>query len=292
MHSTHDCGARAGRGGIWIVLAIVTASCAGSGEGLDASGRPLDEGGGNGSVFDEIQQTVFTPICTECHAGGAAPLGLRLDAGNSYAQLVGVPSAQLPSLLRVDPGNPAASYLVRKLEGTASVGGRMPLGGPPLPPDRIDLIRQWIASGAPASVASPARPTFAVTSAVPADGEEVAGAPARLTLVFDSEVDASLAQAGTFELAVRQPEVPGTGGREGWTAVAASQVRVSLVNPTVVVIETAAPLGAGEYLLRIRGDGVPALADVYGRVLDGDGDGTPGGDFRLRFDVLTEVVDR
>lgn len=292
MHSTHDCGTRAGRYGIWIVLAIMTTSCAGSGEGLDESGRPPDEGEGGGSVFDEIQQTVFTPLCTECHAGGAAPLGLRLDAGNSHAQLVGVPSAQQPSLLRVDPGNPAASYLVRKLEGTASVGGRMPLGGPPLPPDRIDLIRQWIASGAPASVASRDRPTFGLVSTVPADGEEVNGARARLTLVFDSEVDASLAAAETIELAVRQPEVPGTAGRQGWSGVDLAQVDVSLLNPTVVVIETAAPLPAGQYLLRIRGDGVPALADVYGRVLDGDGDGRPGGDFQLQFDVLTEEVER
>jgi len=53
-------------------------------------------GGGSGGPltadFASIQEHVFTPICTACPAGGGAPQGLRLDATNSYALLVGVPS--------------------------------------------------------------------------------------------------------------------------------------------------------------------------------------------------------
>ena len=82
-----------------------------------------------------------------------APQGLRLDAANSYALLVNVASAEVPGLLRVNPGNPNASYLVQKIEGTAAVGVRMPANGPPyLPQDRIDLVRRWIAAGAPSRV--------------------------------------------------------------------------------------------------------------------------------------------
>src|SRR5512143_1652333 len=84
-------------------------ACAGSGEGLDASGRPLDSGDPGTQPltadFDSIQAHVFTPICTTCHAGGAAPQGLRLDAGSSFDLLVGVPSTEQPSTLRVKPGD-------------------------------------------------------------------------------------------------------------------------------------------------------------------------------------------
>ena len=128
---------------------------AGNGEGLDENGQPIPIDPPAASDFQEIQDTVFTPICTQCHIGANAPQGLRLDAANSYAMLVNVSSSEVPNLLRVNPGNPDQSYLVQKIQGNAAVGGRMPLGQAALPQDRIDLIRQWIAAGAPpASVAS------------------------------------------------------------------------------------------------------------------------------------------
>ena len=93
-------------------------------------------------------QPIFSQRCDHCHSGGGAPQGLRLDAANSYDDLVDVPSQEVPSLKRVDPGDPDNSYLVQKIEGTAAVGGRMPLGGSRLPQEEIDLIRQWIGQGA------------------------------------------------------------------------------------------------------------------------------------------------
>ena len=48
----------------------------------------------------------------------------------------------------VAAGNPDGSYLIQKLEGRASVGARMPLGGPYLDAATIGVIRQWISSGA------------------------------------------------------------------------------------------------------------------------------------------------
>ena len=69
--------------------------CAGNGEGLDQNGRPEgEEPPPLVAEFQSIQDNVFTPICTTCHAGGAAPLGLRLDEGNSYAMLVNEPSVE------------------------------------------------------------------------------------------------------------------------------------------------------------------------------------------------------
>jgi hypothetical protein len=74
---------------------------------------------------------------------------LNLTAGNSFANLVNVGSLQSPGTARVVPGDPAASYLIRKLEGTNIAGSRMPLGGPFLDADTLARIKSWIASGAP-----------------------------------------------------------------------------------------------------------------------------------------------
>ena len=131
------------------------AACAGNGEGLDANGRPISSA--PQPLLPElqsIQDQVFTPICTTCHAGAAAPLGFRLDANSSYAMLVGQPSVEVPSLMRVAPGQPDSSYIIQKLEGHAAVGGQMPLGGPYLPQSTIDVIRQWILDGAQPSAAA------------------------------------------------------------------------------------------------------------------------------------------
>ena len=133
---------------------LVLAACGGgSGEGLDSNGRPATGGAGNGALtatFSSIQANVFTPRCTGCHAGAGAPMGLRLDEGNSYALLVGVASAEQGSLQRVAAGRPDDSYLIQKLEGRAAVGVRMPFGGPYLDDATIAVIRQWIAAGAAA----------------------------------------------------------------------------------------------------------------------------------------------
>ena len=80
---------------------------------------------------------------------GALPTGMDLtSAANSFASLVNVPSVEVPSLNRVTPGDPDNSYLVQKLEGTAAVGSRMPIGGAALDQATIDMVRQWITEGA------------------------------------------------------------------------------------------------------------------------------------------------
>ncbi len=107
------------------------------------------------TTLSQIQAAVFTPVCTGCHngsqpPGGALPGSQNLTNGNSFANIVNVPSLEQPTLLRVKPGDPANSYLIRKLEGTAGITGqRMPLGGPFLDQASIDKIKSWIASGAP-----------------------------------------------------------------------------------------------------------------------------------------------
>jgi hypothetical protein len=260
-------------------LTLVLAACtAGSGEGLDQNGQPVQPAPPVASDFQEIQDTIFTPICTQCHIGSGAPQGLRLDAANSYALLVNTASSEVPALLRVNPGNPNQSYLLQKIEGTAAVGGRMPLGQAPLPQDRIDLVRSWIAAGAPAAAVGVAPANLVVSSVIPAANEVAAPGAGKLTVIFAGPVDASLAASGTFEL------------RDGFDApVPLSHVSVPDGRPNVVELTVAGGLPAGSYQLAVRGEGPVALADTNGRVLDGDADGIAGGDFLMSFDVSAGV---
>ena len=146
-------------GGLICVLLLLLSACAGNGEGLDEpeeepsvpppsvpppSVPPPQEA----PTFTDIQTMIFIPICV-CHVGAAAPQGLVLDTADTIDMLVNIPSAEVSDLFRVEPGNPDDSYLVRKLEGGPDISGsQMPLGGPPLDPDMIDMVREWILAGA------------------------------------------------------------------------------------------------------------------------------------------------
>ncbi len=100
----------------------------------------------------QLQSTIFTPSCSGCHTGGGSVLPSSMNLSNaaaSYAALVGIASTEQPDVQRVNPGNPDASYVVRKLEGTPGItGDRMPLGGAPLSAALIADVRAWITAGA------------------------------------------------------------------------------------------------------------------------------------------------
>jgi hypothetical protein len=133
------------------MLVLALAACgAGSGEGLDQNGRPIGGTLPPAATFPSIQVNVFTPVCAAlgCHGGASAQQGLRLDAGFSYGNLLNIASPRDATLIRVIPGDPDNSFIIQKLEGTQTLGARMPDGGPYLQQSQIDLIRQWIAAGA------------------------------------------------------------------------------------------------------------------------------------------------
>jgi hypothetical protein len=102
-------------------------------------------------------QPVFTGNCalSGCHAGAnpnPPEKPMSLEMGNAYDNIVNVSAGQLPSMDRVEPGQPDDSYLVHKIQGTqGTVGGsgvQMPATGGPLPDATIDMIRQWVTEGA------------------------------------------------------------------------------------------------------------------------------------------------
>jgi hypothetical protein len=113
---------------------------------------------------------IFAMSCafSSCH-GGRTPgsnhgifLGTQggvSDAVAVRAGIVGIAAQEAPSMAYVTPFDPAHSYLMHKLDGdlcpiaTQCVGGScespMPEGNDALPTATRDVIRRWIAQGAP-----------------------------------------------------------------------------------------------------------------------------------------------
>jgi hypothetical protein len=262
--------------GLVLLACLACAGCAGNGAGLDQNGQPLgSEGSGSTAPLtadlQSIQDNVFTPICTRCHIGASAPEGLRLDAADSYSLLVGVPSAEVPSLLRVMPGDPDKSYIVLKLQGSAGiVGGQMPLGGPYLPQATIDAIRQWITDGAPNTAAlqtassREAGEVFAITRTAPLDGTHVSAPLRQIVIAFNHEIDASLVNDANITLERIELSDP-----QALQALPLG-ARLATSNPSVIILLPRTALGPGSYRVSVRGTGGGALADVNATTLEAD----------------------
>lgn len=266
---------------------------AGSGEGLDVSGRPLSEGGNVplAPTLASIQANVFNPSCIVCHSGASAPLGLRLDSTSSFSSLVAVPSRQNGSVLLVAPGDPERSYLIDKLEGTAAEGEQMPLGGPPIPQASIDFVRQWISDGALPDSNGPSLRPPVVVSLNPAPGSISSEVPTEITVGFDQDIDASTINEMTMELVRSGGDGEFTGGNE--IPVAAPSVALSAINARLAIMDLAGAAALDDsYQLTLHGTGPNVILGVNGLALDGEfdaslpsGDGAQGGDFVAQFEV-------
>jgi hypothetical protein len=140
-----------GRTAAALALSVCLAACG----TVKSPTEPVDPGpGGPGAAFSfsRIQAEIFSQSCakSDCHDAATAQNGLILEAGRSYALLVNHPALG-SSLLRVAPGDPERSYLIKKLRGDPDItGARMPFDGPPyLTPEQIEGIAGWILRGAP-----------------------------------------------------------------------------------------------------------------------------------------------
>jgi len=252
-----------------LTLALLSA-CAGNGEGFDANGQPLVPGGSAppplSADFESIQENIFTPICSVCHAGASAPEGLRLDAADSYNLLVGVPSTEVPSLLRVKPGDPANSYIIQKLQGTAAVGARMPFGCPSTQPclsaSTIAFIQQWITNGAASAAAASAAVTdpFAVASLVPDRGETVNAPPPQVMVAFNHELDASQLATISAHFEKLAPAAAPAGIEE-----IPARISVSSANLRALMIWPARALAAGHYRIVMDATSSNQISDIGGQ---------------------------
>jgi hypothetical protein len=106
------------------------------------------------SDFAWLQANVFTPSCATagCHRGTDASVGLRLDVGQAYNNLVNKGSSTQPGWVRVVPGSLGASYLVvsfGRADGPPPRDGFMPLGADALCTEIHEAVERWILAGAP-----------------------------------------------------------------------------------------------------------------------------------------------
>jgi mono/diheme cytochrome c family protein len=106
------------------------------------AGAPLRPAAGEPVTYAHVAP-VFARRCAKCHTDngvmGPAPEGYRL---NSQAATLSANDR-----VRVVPGHPGASELVRRIRGQARP--RMPFDGPPyLSDEEVRLIEDWVAQGA------------------------------------------------------------------------------------------------------------------------------------------------
>lgn len=272
------------QGMIAICVSAILSGCGGGGGGYNNNNTPPPASttpppATSMTLFQQVQTQVLTPNCTGCHVGANAPQGLRLDAANSFAMLVNVASTEMPTLLRVKPGDPDNSWLVQKIDGRATIGGRMPLGRAALPQASIDLVRSWIAAGATMNSVDDGR--FSIQSTIPAANEMSVAAVKEFQIIFTSEIDASLVNSAAISIEASGGDGSFDEGNESILPLA--DVRVSPANPRVLLVYPAAPLAGDDYKLVIDQASGIALADNANRTLDGDGDGQAGGAFTLTF---------
>lgn len=150
--------------GLGLLAACLLAGCAGSGgDGDDGPSRPsctpaVDPA--SAPRYASNIQPIYDRSCAVagCHASVAPAQALDLSPGRSYAATVNRRSTETPALSLVEPGDPDASYMVRKIRGDAGIAGElMPQGCPGSPlqgaqcltPDEIDAIETWILACAP-----------------------------------------------------------------------------------------------------------------------------------------------
>ena len=227
--------------------------------------------------FDAIQANVFTPICTACHIGASAPKGLILDAQHSYNLLMSIPSTEVPSVLRVSPGDPNNSYLIQKLEGHAAVGAQMPLDEAPLPASTIAFVVQWITDGAQPgaaanSTAAAMAAAFQIAAVAPENGSVLTAAPAQLVVGFTREPDASRTDAQ----AVRLQQLAAAGAPTSATTMPAV-VSVPAGNSRALMLRPLAPLSSGRYRIVLSAQPGTELSALDGAQItrpqpDDDGD--------------------
>ncbi len=134
---------------ILISLALLLTAC-GNLEtitGPDGGGDPID----TTATLTRVQNEIFSPTCAQigCHDPLGQQSQMVLTPGRSFEQTVGRSSVEMPNLFRIQPNDPANSYLYRKITGAGITGDRMPQGLPPLNDAQIKLVRDWIRRGAP-----------------------------------------------------------------------------------------------------------------------------------------------
>jgi len=114
--------------------------------GLVLGGAGILSALAQGTVAKDIPSEVakaFDKQCAGCHSGLFAPKGLKLSP-SKIASAIDAPSKEMPKLKLIDTADPAASYLLKKIEGAADISGvKMPKGRELAAAD-FELIKAWL----------------------------------------------------------------------------------------------------------------------------------------------------
>jgi mono/diheme cytochrome c family protein len=136
----------------WLLPALLTLSACSEKASEPAASDQASPPAAAQSLFQADIAPLLASSCAICHLTGQEAGNMSLIPGKAIAALVGVKATGAPALTRVVPGEPDKSYLVMKLEGTqvahGGTGAQMPFGAPPLAPEKIAAIREWIKQGA------------------------------------------------------------------------------------------------------------------------------------------------
>ena len=123
--------------------------------GMDTSGGPSTDLSHAADI-----QPIWDEHCTmACHEPGGAWVGFLDLSDSAYDRIVGVQVLTVSGMVHIEPGDPEASYLWHKLQGTQATvsggnGDKMPYPQPGMEPtvltqEQLDTIEEWILGGAP-----------------------------------------------------------------------------------------------------------------------------------------------
>jgi hypothetical protein len=128
--------------GVFVAAALVLAGCSDQGSNpanADTSVPPSTTSESTSVSFQTQIKPIFQRYgCASCHGGSG---GLFVQ---SVAQLL-QGGTDGPA---VTPGKADNSLIIRKLSSTPPFGDRMPQGGPYLPDNTVQVIKDWINQGA------------------------------------------------------------------------------------------------------------------------------------------------
>ena len=220
------------------------------------------------TVQDNLQERVQEIVDEKCafagcHIGANAPKGLDMSEEMLVANLVATKSPDGP-WLRVKPGDPAGSYLIKKLRGAPDIkGDRMPRGGRPLSEQEIATFEAWVKSlpagmkaQAPKLEYAAAFPGITLTNLQTAETLEKGAFLYRITHKFNAPVNVGFDQLFGLD-----------GGSAMMTQLAFPFSNNCLVTVERSKVNATFEFGAKYRFLRQRTDGaMPISAAIYAGV--------------------------
>ncbi len=232
-----------------------------------------------GSLLTQIQDTVFTPICSECHIGSQAPVGLRLENTDvAFEFLVDVPAVGNSDFDRVTPNDSVNSFLMLKITGDPRAGQRMPLGRMALTDESIQLIRDWIDQGA--LPAEDSRVLTKIRSVKP--------------LMASTQEEHFIAKNYQYEVNFTQPVDRHSISKNSLMLyqdfqgsaflVSEADYEIEVITERVLILTiTNLQLSVESISLVINDPSGNSVLDMKGRILDGDNDQIEGGRYEFKF---------